>query len=138
MIPKNHDLDVVMSPHAITFLESAFPSANVVDDTTGTLPSDMPEFFFYPGAACAQGIVNWRDAVKFTIMGGPREWVSSYCFADASQNSIDWNSAPALYWMFRFYPKWDGTIWIARPRIASSKDHTLDISTDEVDRARDA
>jgi hypothetical protein len=141
MIPTNHDLDVIMNgPNAITAVEQAFPTSTPGEDSTRTMRADYFQIFFYPGMAYAQGIVTWRESVTSSMtvtMANARSGFTSWDFADSGRNIMGLDQPPVLYWNLRYYAAQSGTTWRARPWIGSYSAHTSDITTGEVDRARD-
>ncbi len=140
MIPTNHDLDAICdSPNSVTFVEKAYPTTSVGEDSTQTLEADYYQVFFHPGAAYAQGIVTWRESVmsSLLVMGANgRTGFTAWDFADSSRTIMGISTPPVLYWNLRFYAVQTGTTWSAAPWLGSFSAHTSDITTAEVDRAR--
>lgn len=142
MIPTNHDLDLVVhAPNSVTLVEQAFPTSSPGEDATRTMRADYFQIFFHPGMAFAQGIVTWRESIVSSFFtataANARTGFTSWDFADASRNVMGLDNPPVLYWNLRYYAAQSGTTWTARPWIGSFSAHTSDISTAEVDRARD-
>jgi hypothetical protein len=141
MIPTNHDLDFISNgPSTVTFIEKAFASSLPGEDESKTLEADHFQMFFHPGAAYAQGVVAWRESVIAGIMNvgaQGRTFISAWDFGDASKNTLSTDKPPVFYWNLRFYPKLTGSTWTAIPWIASYGAHESEITTAEVDRARD-
>jgi hypothetical protein len=140
MIPTNHDLDAIMNgPNVVTLIEKASPTATVGEDATRSMPADYFQVFFYPGIAYAQGIVTWRESVMSSLLAtgaNGRTGFTAWDFADSSRTVMGISQPPVLYWNLRYYAAQSGTTWTARPWIGSFGAHTHDITTAEVDRAR--
>jgi hypothetical protein len=142
MVPTNHDLDFISNgPGTVTFIEKAFASSSPGEDGAKTLEADHFQIFFHPGAAYAQGVVAWRESVVAGILNtvaNARAYTTAWDFADASKSTMTTlKNPPVFYWNLRFYPHEDGSTWKAIPWIASYGAHDSDMTTAEVDRARD-
>ncbi len=143
LVPQNHDVGfMVTAPATVIMIDEAFPTVNTGDDTSKRIDAGNVEFFFYAGAAYAQGVVGWRQTVggAGAFTGAKvNMWKSSTTFVDPGGKTLDLSEPSVFYWNLRYYAESNAAFsggWKARPYIGSYGAETREITDAEVDRAR--